>query len=265
MADKKIEKSEIKATAESKVVKTATKAVKAKAKVTIKAKTESATKTGSLTVTAYSMLGKESGSIDLPKVLFGEKVNDKLLTQALRVYVNNQQGHWSNTKTRGEVMGSTRKIYKQKGTGRARHGAISAPIFVGGGVTFAARPREFDKRLSKKMRLQALASALTTKMLSEEIVVAKADDASGKTKEIALAMKTWAKVPSKKTLFIVDGKNIALRRAAKNISGITTMPADSVNTYEVLRNNNIVITTSGLDIMKKHFLQNEKVGGSKQN
>lgn len=229
----------------------------------VKVKTE--TKKSKLTLSVINLAGKAAGTIEMPQELFAAKVNMDLMTQAVYVYTTNQRRGTVAQKTRGEVKASARKIYRQKGTGRARHGAISAPIFVGGGVTFAARPREFDKRLSKKMRLQALASALTTKMLSEEIVVAKADDASGKTKEIALAMKTWAKVPSKKTLFIVDGKNIALRRAAKNISGITTMPADSVNTYEVLRNNNIVITTSGLDIMKKHFLQNEKVGGSKQN
>lgn len=93
----------------------------------------SKSKTSSLSAPVYSLAGTESGSLDLPKEVFGVKVNKNLLAQAVRVYSNNQKGHWSHTKTRGEVTGSTRKIFKQKHTGRARHGSIKAPIFVGGG------------------------------------------------------------------------------------------------------------------------------------
>src|SRR3989344_3714386 len=90
-----------------------------------------ASKGSKFSVPVFNLSGKKKGSVELPKEIFGAKVNEKLLAQAVRVYLVNQRQGTASTKTRGEVAGSTRKIYRQKGTGRARHGAIKAPIFVG--------------------------------------------------------------------------------------------------------------------------------------
>src|SRR5207248_616028 len=98
---------------------------------------------------------KASGKVSLPKEIFAETVNKKLLAQAVRVYLANKRQGNASTKTRGEVEGSTRKIYRQKGTGNARHGSIRAPIFVKGGIVHGPRPRDFSLGLSKKMRRKA--------------------------------------------------------------------------------------------------------------
>src|SRR3989338_7040764 len=143
-------------------------------------------KVSGMNVPVYSMVGTSSGTLALPKEFFGAKVNKALLTQALRVYISNQKTHPGSTKTRGEVKGSTAKIYRQKGTGRARHGAIRAPIFVGGGITFGPKPRDVRLTLSKKMKKAALLSAFSLKMREKEILgLSGIDKASGKTKEIS--------------------------------------------------------------------------------
>ena len=116
-------------------------------------------KTAKFEVTAFDLSGKEVGSVALAESVFGGKVNKNLLAQAMRVYNANRQNHWGNTKTRGEVQGSTRKIFKQKGTGNARHGSLLAPIFVGGGIALGPRTRKTELDLPKKMKAAALLSA----------------------------------------------------------------------------------------------------------
>src|SRR3989344_3133463 len=120
-------------------------------------------KNDKMTVPVYSLVGKETGTLKLPKEIFGVKVNKQLLAQALRVYMTNQKNMTASTKTRGEIKMTTAKWFKQKGTGRARHGAKSAPIFVGGGVAFGPRPRNVRLALPQKMKKAALLSAISVK------------------------------------------------------------------------------------------------------
>lgn len=220
--------------------------------------TKATPKKTKLTLGVVDMSGKASGTVDLPEALFAAKINKDLLEQAIYIHRTNQRRGTVAQKTRGEINASTRKIYRQKGTGRARHGALSAPIFVGGGVTFATKPRNFDKKLSKKMRLQALACALTTKYQSECITIAQANTASGKTKEVAVAISKWTKEPQKSTLLVIDQENKLLKRASNNLKNVTIIPSKDINTYEIIKNKNIVITTEGLESMKKHFLKGKK-------
>ncbi len=211
-----------------------------------------------LTLGVVDMTGKAAGTVELPGDLFAAKINKDLLEQALYIHRTNQRRGTVAQKTRGEVRASTKKIYRQKGTGRARHGALTAPIFVGGGVTFAAKPRDFDKKLSKKMRLSALASALTTKIQEDHITIAKVSTATGKTKEVATALLRWTKEPKRSTLLVVDRENNLLKRASSNIKNVTILPSSGINTYEILKNVNVVITTEGLESMKSHFLKSKK-------
>src|SRR3989344_1755133 len=104
-------------------------------------KTQKVKKTSGLSADVYNTAGKNVSKVNLPKTNFGAKINDGLMAQAVRVYLANQRMGTASTKTRSEVKGSTRKIWRQKGTGRARHGSKKAPIFVGGGVAFGPRPR----------------------------------------------------------------------------------------------------------------------------
>lgn len=221
-------------------------------KVTVEAVTKSA-KTGGLSVAAYSLLGKTSGTLDLPKEVFGAKVNQSLLSQAVKIYLNNQKAHWSNTQTRGEVTASTKKIFKQKGTGRARHGSISAPIFVGGGIALGPKSRKVTLDLPKKMRLQAMISALSDKATQSEVLgLSDVDKATGKTKEFAKLFKALQK---KSALIITDTKKDLAQRAAKNLSGISVTTADQLSLLDVLRYQSLVLTREAADKLVERLTQ----------
>lgn len=197
-------------------------------------------KADSLTVPVYTLDGKESGMLGLPKELFGAKVNKVLLAQAVRVYMSNLKGHFSNTKTRSEVKGSTRKIYKQKGTGGARHGAKSAPIFVGGGIALGPKFRKVVLELPKKMKRAALSSALSSKMADKEVIGIKGlEKASGKTAQIRELLQ---KIGKRQVLFILDGKDENVSRAVGNLTGVNMLMADQVNILEIIKHQTLALT-----------------------
>lgn len=206
-------------------------------------------KISKLSVPVYSFIGKTSGTMLLPKEIFGIKVNNALLAQALRVYMTNQKTLPGSTKTRGEVVGSTAKIYRQKGTGRARHGAITAPIFVGGGIVFGPKPRKVRLNLSQNMRKQALISALSAKQKDAKVLgVSGLEKASGKTKEFVSFL---TKVESKSVLIVTNGKMDNVLRGARNIPGIAVLPANQLNAYEVLKYRKLLIAHEALEVLGK--------------
>ncbi|MEK7616739.1 MAG: 50S ribosomal protein L4 [Patescibacteria group bacterium] len=197
-----------------------------------------------LSIPVYSLAGRASGRLSLSKEIFGQEVNKTLLAQALRVYMTNQKRFTAKTKTRGEVQGSTAKIYRQKGTGRARHGARTAPIFVGGGITFGPKPRRVRLDLPKKMKKRALISALSAKANDKEIVgITGVEKATGKTKEIADLAK---KLNLKSALIVTDEKQDNIVRAARNIPGISVLPTNQLNAYDILRHQVLVVTKDGI-------------------
>jgi len=180
------------------------------------------------------------------------------MAQAVRVYLVNQRQGTASTKTRGEVAGSTRKIYRQKGTGRARHGAIKAPIFVGGGIAMGPRPRKFELKLSKQMRRKALFSALSFKLEEEKVSAVDAAVLTGATHEIYNLFKTLKLTNKKgadKILFVADNQGAI--RASANIKGVRIIPAHSVNTYEVLNSNYLILAKDSIQKMKEVFTGGE--------
>lgn len=202
-----------------------------------------------LSVSIYSLTGRKSGTLILPKEIFGIEVNKKLLAQALRVYMTNQKVFTANTKTRGEVEGSTAKIYRQKGTGRARHGSIRAPIFVGGGIVFGPKSRKVRLDLPKRMKKAALISALSSKANDKEIVgLSGIDKASGKTKEMS---KLLHKLSVQNALIVTDKKQDNVVRAVKNIPNISALPVNLINAYEVLKHNMLLVTKEAVEGLKK--------------
>ncbi|TSC87337.1 MAG: large subunit ribosomal protein L4 [Microgenomates group bacterium Gr01-1014_7] len=214
-----------------------------KSKVTAKPVAKTATRASRLSVPVYSLSGRAAGTMSLPKEIFGAKVNKTLLAQAVRVYLTNQKLHSASTKTRGEVRGSTAKIFRQKGTGRARHGSIRAPIFVGGGIVFGPKPRKVRLDLPKKMKKAALLSALSAKASDKEIVgVSGLEKASGKTKEI---VKLLEKV-GKSVLIVTGEKQDMIVRGVRNIPGVDVIPANLINAYEILRHQFLVISREAL-------------------
>lgn len=211
---------------------------------------QSTSATGSnLSVPVYSLAGRATGTLSLPKEIFGVKVNKKLLSQALRVYMTNQQMLLGSTKTRGEVEGSTAKIYRQKGTGRARHGAVRAPIFVGGGITFGPQSRKVRLELPQRMKKAALLAALSAKMSDQKIVgFSGAEKASGKTKEAHdLLGKIAGKDKKVSALIVIGDKSDNVVRAVRNIPQVTALTANLINAYEVLKHDMLILTKDAVD------------------
>ncbi len=208
--------------------------------------------TGKLSIGVVDMAGKAAGSVTLPLEIFGAKVNPILMAQAVRVYLANQRQGTARTKTRGEVNASKRKIYRQKGTGRARHGALSAPLFIGGGTTFGPKPRDFSLKMPTKMRKAALFSALTQKFVNKEIMVVDTDGVKGKTKEMVQMLKTLQMLDKKgkanKVLFITDGADV-VKKSARNLEGVNMTNVSTLSTYTVLNHKNVLFVKSALEKM----------------
>lgn len=201
-----------------------------------------------LSIPVYSLTGRAAGTLALPKEIFGKEVNKQLLAQAVRVYQTNQKVFTASTKTRGEVEGSTAKIFRQKGTGRARHGSIRAPIFVGGGIVFGPKSRKVRLDLPKKMKKAALVSALSDKANDKSIVgLTGIDKVSGKTKEI---VKLLEKLKIKNALIVTEGKNDNIIRAVRNIPGVDVLNADLINAYEILRHEMLLLTKAAVKGLK---------------
>ena len=232
----------------------------------------------SLKQSVFDIKGKSVESITLPKEIFGVEINKTLISQAVRVYLANQRRGTVKTKSRGEVNISTRKIYKQKGTGRARHGAASAPIFVGGGVAFGPRQRDYSMKLNQKAKKAALFSSLSAKLKQGEIkivtgleklepktknmadVIAKLQ-LNGKNKSLLLITPTLVTdfdkdSKAKKTLKLnpnVGFGNVV--KSARNMEGISIVSANLLNTYEVLKSRNILFMKDAIKSLEENFLR----------
>lgn len=192
-----------------------------------------------ISVPVVGVDGKKTGTVTLPQDLFAAKINKSLMAQAVRVYLANQRAETASTKTRGEVEGSTRKIYRQKGTGRARHGAIRAPIFVGGGITFGPKPRDYRLDMPKKMKRAALASALTSKR--RDVIVVDGFSRIKKTRMMAKALAAVG-VSGSTLLVTASGDH----RAARNIPSVDVMPVANLHAYAVLSHQNVVFMKEAL-------------------
>lgn len=210
-------------------------------------------KTSALSVPVFSLTGKTSTELSLPKEIFGVEVNEQLLAQAVRIYSTNQKTQPGSTKGRGEVEGSTAKIFKQKGTGRARHGSVRAPIFVGGGIVFGPKPRRTRLSLPQKMRKAAIISALSSKALDKKVFgVSGLEKASGKTKEMAgLINKLVEGKKQPSTLIILEEKADNVVRASKNIPQITTLPLRLLNAYEILKHDVLLVTKEAVEKLQE--------------
>ncbi len=242
-------------------VKSSTK----KSKVT-KAEVASSVKTSKtgLTVDLFDVKGKVTGTIDLPKEIFAVPVNEKLMIQAVRVYLANQHRGTVSTKTRGEVQGSTRKIYRQKGTGRARHGSLRAPIFVHGGIVFGPKPRDYSLTLPKAMRRLALFSALSTQVKAGAVkIVGDIEKIEPKTKAMANFMKQIGIPEKKKNVLLVlpkteKGKGDSIMRAARNIEGVDITFANQLHTYAVMKHKTLLFSLDAIDSIRTVFAKETK-------
>lgn len=228
------------------------KVVASEVKVRTVEKQDVSTKTPSLVVHVMGVDGKSTGTVTLPKEMFGGKVNKKLLAQAVRIYLANQRKGSAKAKTRGEVEGSTRKIYKQKGTGRARHGSIRAPIFVGGGVVFGPTPRDYHLDFTKSMKRAALVSALSERHNAKGIIIVDGlETIEPKTKLVATALLAMG--VKGKVLIAVSKEAAILTRAARNIKTVDIMRATDLHPYTILVHPTLIMTKKALEEAKSQF------------
>lgn len=210
-----------------------------------------------------SIKGIAKGELSLPVVLFGGPINKALLAQSLHVYHQNQRQGTQSTKTRSEVTGSTRKIYRQKGTGRARHGDIKAPIFIGGGLAHGPKPRDIQKHMSKKMRFGALASALALRHEEKAITfIDTFEEIKGKTKEMVQVLQKLRAVEKphqdEKILLVLSKPMVLVERATRNLSSVVLRYAPLLTTHDILRYEKILMTKDSISALEMAFVPSKK-------
>jgi large subunit ribosomal protein L4 len=201
-------------------------------------------------ITVFDSTGKKLSPWSFDEKNLGA-LNKNLLAQALRVYLSNGHQGGSKVKTRGEVVGSTRKIYRQKGTGRARHGARYAPIFVGGGIAHGPTGMTAANMvLPKKMRRGALKSALLTKLSDSQLYgLEGSDKLTGKTSILANFLAKALGYPKSKVLIIVSDKLPSLYQALKNLQQVSLKNASLVNAHDLVSADSILLTRQALDAL----------------
>ena len=207
-------------------------------------------------VKVYDLSKKGVGELELSDDVFGAEVNEGLLYEVLKAQMASKRKGTAATRGRALVRGSKQKMYKQKGTGRARHGTISAPNFVGGGQAHGPTPRSYAYRPPRKMRLGAMRSALSLRMAEGKLlVVDKFELDEIKTKALAGVLGTLEVGTS---ALIVDSKgNDNLRLSARNMPKHHVLPPEGVNLYDVLRHEHLVLTKDAVAALEARF-------GSKQ-
>lgn len=196
-------------------------------------------------VKVYNLRKESVGELDLSDAVFGAEVNEGLLYDVVKAQLASRRVGSANTKTRAEVSGSTKKMYKQKGTGNARHGSKRAPIYVGGGQVHSPKPRDYSYRPPREMRLGALRSALSLKLKEGRLTVVDAFALNEvKTKNLVGVLSTLS---VGKSSLIVDGAdNQNLRLSARNLDAHQVLPPEGVNVYDLLRHEHLVLTKNAV-------------------
>ena len=191
-------------------------------------------------VKVYNMEGKEVGTLELNDAVFGVEVNEHLMHLAVDGQLANKRQGTQSAKTRSEVSGGGRKPWKQKGTGHARQGSTRAAQWVGGGMIFAPKPRDYSVKMNKKEKAAAIKSALSSRVAEEKIYVVDSlafDEI--KTKKMAAVLDS---LKVKKALVVLDKKDENVILSARNIPEVRTVMSNSINVYDILKYGSLVIT-----------------------
>lgn len=205
-------------------------------------------------IAIHNIKGKETKKqVDLSKDIFGVEPNDHAIYLDVKQYLANQRQGTHQSRERGEIIGSTRKIKKQKGTGTARAGSIKNPIFRGGGRVFGPRPKNYGFKLNKKLKVLARKSALSYKAKEESILILEDFSfKSPKTKEFATVLKNL-KVDNAKSLFVTSEKDKNTFLSSRNLPNAKVITADMLNTYDILDSNMLIISEKAFPQIEKQF------------
>lgn len=200
----------------------------------------------------YDMSANVVGEIELPENVFDVAYNEPLIHEVVVAYNANQRQGTKSTLTRSEVRGHAKKPYRQKHTGRARHGSTKSPEYKGGGVVFAPKPRDFSKKLNKQVKRIAFASALSAKLAQNDIIFIdefKID--APKTKEVQKFLDAF-KIGGK-AVIVTDAPNADGVRAANNIADVKLQIAELLSTYDVVANKTLVLTKNAVKSLEEAY------------
>ncbi len=204
-------------------------------------------------VKVYNATGKESKTLELNETVFAVPMNTSLIHQVYQAIRANLRSPWADTKDKGEVRGGGKKPWKQKGTGRARHGSIRSPIWKGGGVTFGPlTDRNYKQKINKKMARSAVKMSLSEKVRSDELIVLDDFVTTGKTKEMAALRKALPGM-GKTTLFLVPAMKAELTKSLKNLPYCEMKQAVDVNVMDLLHHKYIIASVDAVQILEKRL------------
>lgn len=203
-------------------------------------------------VDLLNMGGQRVGEIELDDNVFGVEVNEAVLHQVVKAQLANKRQGTQSAKTRAEVRGGGRKPWRQKGTGRARHGSIRSPLWTKGGVVFAPKPRDYSQAVPKKVKRLAMKSALSSKVVDNEIIVLDELAMEGpKTKEMVAILNNIN--AGEKALIVLPGKNEVVEKSARNLPNVKSTLVNTLNVYDILRYDKLVITKEAVSLVEEVY------------
>ena len=203
-------------------------------------------------VALFNIQGEQVGEVELSDNVFGAVIRPDIMHRAVVSYLANQRQGTASTLTRSEVAGGGRKPWRQKGTGRARHGSIRSPIWRKGGITFGPKPRSFKTAMPKKLKRFALKSALSAKVEAEKLILL--DDLSmeaPKTKEIISILNNLK--ADNKSLIVLASKEENVEKSARNLPGVKTTLVTMLNVYDILNHDNLIITKEAAERLEEVY------------
>ncbi|HHU75433.1 MAG TPA: 50S ribosomal protein L4 [Firmicutes bacterium] len=204
------------------------------------------------TVDVLNMDGERIGELELNPVIFDADIKEHLLYDVVKMHQANRRRGTAATKDRSEVRGGGKKPWRQKGTGRARHGSIRSPIWRGGGVTFGPRPRSFKYLLPKKMRRAALYSALTSKVKKDQLIVLDSLQLTeAKTRNVVRLMNNLH--VGGKALVVTAGSDLDVYLSCRNIPGIKSIVANQINVLDIMKYDQLIMTRDAVNVVEEVF------------
>ncbi len=203
-------------------------------------------------VALYNNEGSQVGEVELNEEIFAAEINQQLMHEAVKRYLTSQRRGTASTKTRNEVRGGGRKPWRQKGTGRARHGSIRSPLWTGGGVIFGPQPKEYEYKMNKKARKKAIKSALSAKLKDGQLVVIDQLEFEAPKTKMIIEMLQNLKL-NHKTMVVTGEADFNVHLSVRNIPGVSSMLANSINVYDILNHEYLVLTQDAVSVIEEVF------------
>jgi large subunit ribosomal protein L4 len=205
------------------------------------------------TAKVYSLSGQQTGEQNLSEKLFNAQPKPSSIHQSIKRYLNNQRQGTHSTLTRAEVSGGGAKPWRQKGTGRARSGSSTSPVWSGGGRAFGPKPRDYDTKIPKKMKRQAVLAAFTLKVQDDRLLVVESPNLDKPQTKAIVKMLEELKITGNKILFLNSGIDRNLELSCRNVAKLTYKRASLASIYDIIGADYLILTPSGLKECEEVF------------